>query len=132
MFDLFVLDKFKTQATTLSDSIKNDNMEQINFNFILTIRETMSVEVASVVFSNHHLRDKLSFWYILRLDRDKIELLEIRDEDHSNVLLYFQSNKIYFNGNEADDLLRKDFKKRIRSILIDVRKDKCKVFEEKI
>ena len=132
MFDMFVLDKLDSQSANLTTVVKSEDMEKLDFNFIITLREMMHFDVSSIIFSNHYLKYSLPLWYVLRLDRDKIELLEIKNDDHTNVLLYFQSNKIYFNGKEHNDLLRNDFKKRLRSILIDLRKDKCKVYEEKI
>ena len=132
MFDLFVLDKLQSQSSKLMTVINTEEMEKLDFNFIISLREVMPVEVSSIIFSNHFIKDELPFWYVLRLDRDKVELLEIRENEHTNVLLYFQSDKIYFNGKEHNDLLREDFKKRLRSILLDLRKNKCKVYEEKI
>ena len=94
MFDLFVLDKLQSQSSNLMTVINTEEMEKLDFNFIISLREVMPVEVSSIIFSNHFIKDELPFWYVLRLDRDKVELLEIRENEHTNVLLYFQSDKI--------------------------------------
>ena len=132
MFDLLVLNKLKNQSTNLSAVIDKQPMNQLDYNFIITLRESMTVDVSSIIFSNHFLRDIVPLWYILRLDRDKLELLEIKESNHTSVVLYFHNNRIFFNGKEHNDLLRHDFKKRLKSILIDLHQKKCRVYEEKV
>lgn len=105
-------------------------MTKINYNFISNIRKTLPVNISSIIYTNYHLRKSLTHWYILRLDRDKLEYLQILKEGYNNMLYYFQSDKIYINGKLNTNEFNDELKKTIRSVLIDTKNKKCNIYEE--
>ena len=130
MNNVLYLEQLQTPSDDLIKEFDDQDMNTIGYPFLNKIRQELSVHISSLVISNYYNKDKVSLWYILRLDRDKVELLEMKDQSQTNVLLSFQDSHIYLNGNIAGEPLLNHFKHRLRYILIDLKKEKARLYEE--
>ena len=132
MLDLFLLDKLNNKSDSYIDQINREPMTNLGYNFISNIRTTLPVEILSVIFTNYQQKEQQIPWYILRLDRDKLEFLEVTEHSKSNFVYNFADDSIYLNGNQSEQLVKTAFKKHLRNILIDIKKERASVYEEMI
>lgn len=94
------------------------------------IKETLKKNLKSIIITNLKFKDNKIF-YVTRINHDKIELAERSGTRESNMVYVFVDGEVYFNKKKMNRLFRNSFIDRIRSIILDIEKQKASVYEER-
>ena len=84
----------------------------------------------SIFISNFEFRKTVRVVYVLRINRDKAELVELSEHIENSIVYDFLSEDIYLNSKKMSDFYKKAFKQRLSQIIKDVKNKKSNIFEE--
>ena len=130
MSDVLFFEKLESKTEDYCHLFLNEPMDQLGMPILLKIRESLPLEIASVVISNYNMPHAKKITYVLRLDRDNIELLELSEKSRNNIMFSFHDENIYLNSKQMSALYKKAFKTRLEQISKDLRANRCGVYEE--
>jgi hypothetical protein len=94
------------------------------------IKDTLRDNLKSIIITNLKFKDNKIF-YVTRINHDKIELAERSGTRESNMVYVFIDGEVYFNKKKMNRLFRNSFIDRVRSIILDIEKQKASVYEER-
>jgi hypothetical protein len=123
--------KLQDQTQKYQDAIHDIPKEEDKDTIIKQIKELFDPELKSIVITNYSKTRVLSkIFYVMKIERDRIELAE-KSETMKNYINYdYQSNEITLNNKPMSQIYFQEFKKRINRILEDIDRNKARVFEE--
>lgn len=107
-----------------------DKSQQTTASPIELIKETLRDNLKSIIITNLKFKDNKIF-YVTRINHDKIELAERSGTRESNMVYVFVDGEVYFNKKKMNRLFRNSFIDRVRSIILDIEKQKANVYEER-
>lgn len=107
-----------------------DKSQQTAASPIELIKETLKNNLKSIIITNLKFKDNKIF-YVTRINHDKIELAERSGIRESNMVYVFVDGEVYFNKKKMNRLFRNSFIDRVRSIILDIEKQKATVYEER-
>ena len=107
-----------------------DKSQQNTASPIELIKETLRDNLKSIIITNLKFKDNKIF-YVTRINHDKIELAERSGTRESNMVYVFVDGEVYFNKKKMNRLFRNSFIDRVRSIILDIEKQKATVYEER-
>ncbi|MAQ64148.1 hypothetical protein CL647_05545 [bacterium] len=102
----------------------------VAFSFLNYLAEAIPLDVLSVFITNYNLEPDANVLYILRLDREKIELYESNSNTENNICYQFSDDVITLNANPMSTIYKTAFKKRLNDIIKDLKFNKCEILEE--
>tara|TARA_B100000427_G_C15510778_1_gene596089 strand:- start:703 stop:1098 length:396 start_codon:yes stop_codon:yes gene_type:complete len=112
----------------LDDADTND----VGFSFITYLKEVIPLDVISIFITNYNIQPNANVLYILRLERDKLELYESNINTENNICYQFADDSITLNAKTMSTIYKTAFKKRLIDIIKDLELNKCELLEETI
>ncbi|RAP30246.1 hypothetical protein DID78_02595 [Candidatus Marinamargulisbacteria bacterium SCGC AG-343-D04] len=106
--------------------------DQLGFSFISHVKETLPLDIASIFISNFEFRKSVKVLYVLRINREKAELVELSEHIENSIIYDFLSQDIYLNSKKMSNFYKKAFKQRLSHIIKDLQNNKSNIFEEVI
>ena len=104
MADSIFSDKASKQSSKYIAYFQNTDLDAYGLPFLIQIRDDFPLDLANLIITNYHHPAKIT--YILKLNRDHIELLELLPQTKNNILYSFSSDKIYLNHKEMSVLFK--------------------------
>ncbi|MBI60316.1 hypothetical protein CL657_03765 [bacterium] len=105
------------------------NLSDTGFSFLSYIKEVIPLDVLSVFITNYN-HNNSNIIYVLRLERDKLELYESNANTENNIQYSFLDESITLNKKPMSNIYKLAFKKRLTDIIKDLKLNKCELFEE--
>ena len=121
-----------TQTQRYNDNLDDLNSENAGFSFFSVIKNQLPLKVNCLFISNYITQKKASIHYILRIDRNKINLFESSQLAENTSEYVFSEKKTYLNKNPMGDLYKTAFKRRLSEIIHELKHNACAVYEEPI
>lgn len=118
-----------SEAPQYLTHLDEKNTNDVGFSFLDFIKDELSMDVLSVIITNYK-RQASSLLYVLRLDREKLELYESHKTIENNIRYHFSDHSIYLNNKSMGSLYKNAFKKRLNDIIKDLKLNQCDLFEE--
>ena len=111
------------------------NLDQVThsdpgFSFLSHIKETIPLDVISVFITNYNLNPNAAVIYIVRLERETLELYESNANTENNISYSFADDSIILNKKMMSNIYKLAFKKRLNDIINELKLNKCELFEE--
>ena len=120
------------QATHYLDHLDDVYPVNIGFNYFDFLKESLAMDIYSVFVTNYTINPYADLIFILRCERNQIELFEKTTLTQSNIIYNFFDKTITLNKNVMDDLFLNFFKNRLSEIVMDLKTQKAVIFEEKL
>ena len=118
------------ETQNYTESLNNLVDEQPGFSFASFVTSQLPLHVASIFITNYTFRDAVSTVYVLRIDREQLELAEVSKTAQNRIVFSFESESISLNGNTMGNLYLSAFKKRLDQIISDLTLKKSHIFED--
>ena len=120
-------DQYREQTDKYSSSIVTAVPNALNS--LDKLRDRLSDSVQSLIISNINKHKKNNAYYIVKVNSDQIEILEV-DNDQKNHYLYQFSDESLFLNNESVASEESNLSERFASIIEDLKLNKSKIYEE--
>ena len=120
-------DQYKERTDKYSSSIITSIPNALNA--LDRLRERLSDTVQSLIISNINKHKKNNSYYIVKVNSDQMEILEV-DNDQKDHYLYQYSNDSLFLNNESVSPDNSNLSNRFASIIEDLKLNRSKIYEE--
>ena len=133
MDDYLDINKLKDQSLKYQTDIEQHTEKEDVMGLVYQLSQQFSEHVLSIIITNFHRYKKgHEAYYVLKLTRQQIEILEINPTTRNNILFLFQQDEVYVNNRQMGKVYHTALVKRIREIITDVKIQKAFVFEEHV
>ena len=121
-----------SEAPHYLDHLDSFENSKVGFSFLSYLKDNLKMDIASIFITNHNIHFDRNVTYVLRLERDKIELYEESDVCENRIVYQFSDDSISLNSKKMTPIFINAFKNRLSEIIRDLKRNRSTIFEEVI
>ena len=118
------------EAQHYLDHLDDASSKNIGYSFLSFLKDQIPLDVINIYITNYTMSVSPKKYYILKCDRNALELFEKNQNTENNIKYLFLDDSIILNSKKMGAIYNTAFKKRLSEIIRDLTRLKSVIFEE--